>query len=84
MIVNAMFSIREKNSSNKLIKIECIECQVLTLEDYTELFLRENTINMTLENFRTLRALLQTKATFSSQKKKLKLLLQAKAIFSSQ
>ena len=46
MIVNAMFSIREKNSSNKLIKIECIEVQVLTLEDYTELFLRENTISI--------------------------------------
>ena len=30
MIVNVMFSIREKNSSNKLIKIECIEVQVLT------------------------------------------------------
>lgn len=49
MIVNVMFSIREKNSRNKLIKIECIEVQVLTLEACTELFLRENTINMTTD-----------------------------------
>ena len=66
MIVNVFYP---RNSSNKLIKIECIEVQVLTLEDCIELFLRENTINMTLQNFRTLRALLQTKATFNSQKK---------------